>query len=395
MRIRQLPVLILAFATSFCASAAQTLVIRASGYVAPSGELRKGAAITVQDGVITRVATGGAADEEARGSKGDKRGSGKSAASESETVIDFGVAVVCPGLIDVQSALGAMGNLHESKSAIQLNAAAAEVFDEYHIQLASALQAGVTAFSLTPDDSDLVGGVAAVCKTSGRDERPYVLTADGPVKLSLSPEMMQRDREPTSRADALAMFRTLIDNSRSSKSESALAAFAAGKTTAIVAAPSGSDVLAMLQVGAPRGLKFAFVHSRDARSIAGEVAAAKCPVIVGPFGWSESPRTATAAAVFDKAGATVAIAGGLPNAPADALRVSAAIAARNGLPLNAARRSITSVPAAVLGVADRLGSIEQGRHADLVVFSGDPLDLRSRVLAVFVDGKKVVDRRAE
>ena len=72
-----------------------------------------------------------------------------------------------------------------------------------------------------------------------------------------------------------------------------------------------------------------------------------------------------------------------------ARRAAAAVAVRNGMTPAAARRAITSAPAAALGISDRVGSIERGRLADLVVFSGDPLDLRSRVLAVYVRGRRV------
>jgi imidazolonepropionase-like amidohydrolase len=60
--------------------------------------------------------------------------------------------------------------------------------------------------------------------------------------------------------------------------------------------------------------------------------------------------------------------------------------------LPAARRAITISPARALSVADQVGAIEAGKRADLVVFSGDPLDMRSRVLVVFTGGKQVSER---
>jgi imidazolonepropionase-like amidohydrolase len=93
--------------------------------------------------------------------------------------------------------------------------------------------------------------------------------------------------------------------------------------------------------------------------------------------------------VFEKHGVKTAIAGGLPTAPADSLRIGAAVAARNGLSLPAARKAITNIPAELLGIEEQTGKIEKGLRADLVVFSGDPLDLQSRVLAVYVSGVRV------
>jgi imidazolonepropionase-like amidohydrolase len=59
---------------------------------------------------------------------------------------------------------------------------------------------------------------------------------------------------------------------------------------------------------------------------------------------------------------------------------------RNGLPRDAAWRALTVGAAQILGVADRVGRIDKGADADIVLWSGDPLDLGSRVVAVYVDG---------
>jgi imidazolonepropionase-like amidohydrolase len=64
----------------------------------------------------------------------------------------------------------------------------------------------------------------------------------------------------------------------------------------------------------------------------------------------------------------------------------AAIAAANGLRANRARRALTLDAALILGIDDRVGSIEPGKSADLVVFDGDPLEITSHVCAVVIDG---------
>ena len=74
------------------------------------------------------------------------------------------------------------------------------------------------------------------------------------------------------------------------------------------------------------------------------------------------------------------------------LPLLAAFAVKGGLDRNVALRAITLSAAEVLGVADRIGSIEPGKDADLVVFSGDPFNYRSVVLRVFIDGKSVFER---
>ena len=75
--------------------------------------------------------------------------------------------------------------------------------------------------------------------------------------------------------------------------------------------------------------------------------------------------------------------------PVHLLHVSAALAVREGLDPAAALRAVTIVPARVLGLDDRLGSLEPGKDATLCVWSGDPLDARSRVETAWIEGRRV------
>jgi hypothetical protein len=256
--------------------------------------------------------------------------------------------------------------------------------------LRAALAAGVTTFALAPDDQNLVGGRIAVCQTSGPNGQPVVLTDAGPLKLSIAPESFKQDREPTSRAGAIGLLRERIEAARQSGSETdPLAAFAAGRLPGVFATPSAADVLAALRLKADYGVQLVLIHTRDARLVAEQTAGQVAGVIVGPLDLGVGRREALAAGIFEHRGVPAALAGGLPARPADSLRIAAAVAARAGLSAEAARRAITAVPAELLGVGDRIGRIQEGYRADLVVFSGDPLDLRSRVLAVYVAGQRV------
>jgi imidazolonepropionase-like amidohydrolase len=76
-----------------------------------------------------------------------------------------------------------------------------------------------------------------------------------------------------------------------------------------------------------------------------------------------------------------------PVVPIEHLRVCAALAVREGLSEELALQAITTMPAKFLGVNDELGSIKAGKRADLVIFNGHPLDFRSSVEQVLVDGK--------
>ena len=76
-----------------------------------------------------------------------------------------------------------------------------------------------------------------------------------------------------------------------------------------------------------------------------------------------------------------------PVIPEQYLSVCAALAVREGLPEDAALRSITINAARVVGIEDRVGSLEPGKDADVAVFSGHPLDFRARCVLTLVNGK--------
>ncbi|MGE3180236.1 MAG: amidohydrolase family protein [Phycisphaerae bacterium] len=346
---------------------AQQLVIKARGYVTPDGSLQRGAVVVIDDGKIVSVNS-----EEA---------------GQAETH-EYADAVLCPGLIDIDASLSAVSQLAESANPILADATAQDALDPYAKQLRRALHAGVTTFLLAPDDSNLVGGQSALCSTVAGDSA----TMPGPLKISLAPSVYRASFEPSSRAGAMQMLRHAISQARSAAAESdndtALKSFADGGIAAIVTAPFGADVFAAAQLAKETQVKLIVLHVRDAARVA-DVAGDFAGVVVGPYSISADQKSAAAAGIFAKAGVPVAIAGGTPFAAESSLRFGAAMAARNGLSLELARQAITSTPAKLLKVDDKIGSIEAGRAADLVIFSGDPLDLRSRVVAVYKNGALV------
>ncbi|MBI5863712.1 MAG: amidohydrolase family protein [Planctomycetes bacterium] len=350
-----------------CVAQTPPRALKAAAIVAPDGSIQTGGKLVLRDGVIEKVG-------------GDLPGD--------IPVDSFDGGVICPGLIDSLGSLSALGSQSESETAIQPGLRGGDALDRFHPHLRAALEAGVTAFALGSDDENIIGGRIAICSTD-RSGGDLVIQSSGPMKLSLSPAAFVPDRDPTSRSGAVGALRAALSAARDSKSDAdPLKGLVSGKVAVLAVAPNGADVLSLLQLGREFGLKLALVHSTDARDVAGAVGKGG-NVIVGPLLFESSEREATAAAVFEAAKVNVAIGGGLPVRPADSLRIGAAVAARNGLSPAAARRAVTIVPAEILGVADRIGSIQAGRRADLVVFSGDPLDLRSRVIAVYVAGRRV------
>ena len=127
--------------------------------------------------------------------------------------------------------------------------------------------------------------------------------------------------------------------------------------------------------------------------VASELARAGVPVVVDPQ--DDLPRDFDSlgsrldnAALLQAAGVTVAIMGSYDFNNLREARLNAGLAVANGLPYAAAIAAITSTPARIFGFADRAGSLEPGREADVVVWSGDPLETTSYPEAVFVAGRE-------
>lgn len=118
------------------------------------------------------------------------------------------------------------------------------------------------------------------------------------------------------------------------------------------------------------------------------------PVIWGPglnwrTKWETRERTFDTLRVMHEAGVKFAIQTDADNGKVMFLPISAALAVKSGLPEEEALKAITITPAEILGLGDRIGSIEKGKDADLRVVDGDPLDARSKVTMVLIDGEVV------
>jgi imidazolonepropionase-like amidohydrolase len=308
------------------------------------------------------------------------------------TVEDFGDAVIAPGLIDPDTALGAAGQNSEPVTALQPGASAEDAFNRFHEDFERALAAGITTVLITPSAENVVGGTAAAVKTAGECARSRVVRTGGPLVLTIGESAFKRDRYPTSRLGALDLLRTTLDGARAGKTAGGslsprLKAFAAGKLDGLFRAWHRYDIEAAITLQKEYGLRLALVNVADGWQMIDELKEAGLPLVMGAFSMQTPERMLVAPGKAARAGLKVAFTGNSPSWKAEYLRITAALAVRHGLDSAAGLAAITSHPAEITGIADRTGSLAPGKDADVVVFSGDPLDLTSRVLSVYVDGK--------
>ncbi|WP_044494145.1 amidohydrolase family protein, partial [Nesterenkonia massiliensis] len=154
------------------------------------------------------------------------------------------------------------------------------------------------------------------------------------------------------------------------------------------------DIATAIRIADEFGYELVLDHGTEAFKLADRIAARGIPVLYGPMMVSRSKvevreRTPTAPGILSAAGVKVSIITDHPVVPIDFLIHQAALAVREGMDPAEALKAVTLHPAEVLGVADRMGSLEVGKDADFALWSGDPLDIRNRVLRTWINGREV------
>lgn len=167
----------------------------------------------------------------------------------------------------------------------------------------------------------------------------------------------------------------------------------AGEIPLVVRAERASDIETVLEIASEYGIRPVILGGAEAWIVADRLAAADVAVILKPL-TSTPEEFERLGARFDNparlhaAGVRIAFTT-FENHRANEIAQEAGNAVRFGLPWDAALEAITRAPAEIYGVADEYGSIETGRVANLVVWSGDPLELSSHPTAVVIRGRPV------
>ncbi|WP_114954298.1 amidohydrolase family protein [Sphingosinicella terrae] len=385
------------------AAAAETVAIVGARILTggPAGEISAGTVI-VRDGRIAAVGAELAVPAGAR-------------------IVDAAGGVVTPGFVVADSTLGAVEVSQVPASADRASRSAdiSAAFDlslglnPDSILLPVARLAGITRAVVTPryegggDRLRLFAGQAAVIDLG---QRPDMVTRPR-VAMVLQMGEGGAERAGGARGAAFAALRTILEDVRhfarhrgdydrgggrpqtlSRADLEALVPVAEGRMPLIVQAERASDIVEILAFARDQGLRVILDGASEGWRVAPAIARAQVPVIVDPFanlphGFAELGARLDNAARLHAAGVDIVLKAGSGAAHrARELRYGAGNAVAHGLPYAAALAAVTINPARAFGVADRIGSIEQGKEADLVLWSGDPFEPLSQPRAVFVRG---------
>jgi len=323
--------------------------------------------------------------------------------------------VVTPGLFHARSTLGlsevgSVSSTNEANHSGDVNAAfnVAEGLDPETPLIPIARLEGVTT-SLTGPTNGLVAGQAVLIDLAG--DRVETLVAKSPAAMVINLNEDSKSAGGGSRAGVLQRLRQLFLDAQeydkrkndfrknamqelSAKAEEleALGPVLRGELPVVAVANRESDIASALRIAHDFRLRLIVAGGTEAWKIADDLARARVPVIINPI--NDIPTFDGPGARFDgpallaRAGVSVIIVEG-ETGGARNLRWSAGHAVRFGMAWDSALAAVTLNPAKALGVDDRYGSLEPGKVANLVVWSGDPLDFSSHADHVYIRGVEV------
>ncbi|MDO5141567.1 MAG: amidohydrolase [Eubacteriales bacterium] len=347
---------------------------------------------------------------------------GTDAPPAADTVWDGGGGVLTPGLIDIHAHLGLYGDGlgfegadgNEDTDPVTPQLRAIDGIDPMDRGFREALEAGVTTVAVSPGSANPIGGQIALLKTAGRRVDDMIRKAPLAIKFALgeNPKTVYHDKDetPVTRMATAALIREQLykakeylarcDRAARDPDEDApdydskldaLVPLLRGEVAAHFHAHRADDIFTALRIAKEFGLRPVIVHGTEAHLVADLLADEHVPVVSGPHMTDRSKpeiRNLSDAApgLLCKAGIPTAITVDHPETPLRLLPMALMLAVRAGMERRDALRAVTAVPAQIAGMDDRIGRLAVGMDADLVLWSGDPLDIMTQVHAVWIGG---------
>lgn len=343
---------------------------------------------------------------------------------EGAEVIDVSGMVVMPGIIDAHSHLGiyeeGIGDegedTNEMTDPVTPHLRAIDAVNPEDKGFEDARENGITAVLTGPGSANVIGGEQIVIKTAGRVIDSMVVKNPAGLKVAFGENpkrvyQVQKKTPSTRMATAALLRENLVkaqnymkklergkedpdkEPDRDLKMES-LVRVLKGEIPLRAHAHRADDIMTAVRIAEEFNVRIVIEHCTEGHKIADELAKRGIPAVVGPSLTARvkvelKDRTFKTPGILAKAGVTVALMTDHPVIPVHYLPLSAALAVRDGMDEEEALKAVTINPARICGVDDRLGSLEKGKDADIVVFDRWPLDFNARVKWVIIDGKIV------
>ena len=342
------------------------------------------------------------------------------AAPAGAEIIDASGLTAMPGIVDAHCHIGmwedsideegADGN--ECTDPVTPELRAIDAINPVDRCFQEAREGGVTTVVTGPGSANVIGGQFAALKTYGACVDEMVIKAPAALKMALgeNPKGVyggEQKKAPMTRMASAALIREALveaqeyakemesdDPPKRDLKNEILCQALRGELLVKIHAHRADDIFTAIRLAKEFNLRLSLEHCTDGYLIAPYVKESGAKVIIGPLlcdrckpelknlSWN-APR------VLYENGVEFAMMSDHPVQPTQLLQVTAAMAVKYGLPGREALKAITINAAKAVCLEDRIGSLEEGKDADIVLYSGDPLDVRSNIAHVFIDGKQV------
>jgi imidazolonepropionase-like amidohydrolase len=349
------------------------------------------------------------------------------------TVLDVSGKVIIPGIVDSHSHIGIAGrpsvpannDVNESTGPLESALRALDAIWPADPGIRMATAGGITTANIMPGSGNVVGGQTAYVKLRGHTiEEMLIPGAIGGLKMANGENPKHygaRGQAPMTRMEEAALARRLFVRAQEYKSkwDDYNQAKAAGKADVkpperdldlepMVEVLEGKrvvhhhthradDIMTVVRLSEEFHFRVVIHHGTEAYKVADELARRHIPVTLtlvdSPGGKEEAlDLDYRSAGILERAGVKVALNTDDFIISSRFLLREAALAVRNGMSEAGALRALTLNPAEMLDLGSRVGSLDPGKDADLVVLSGPPFSVYTHVLATYIEGEKVFDR---
>lgn len=340
-----------------------------------------------------------------------------------EEVIDVAGRRIYPGFVDAHSHLGldnyGMGyegdDYNEMGDIVAAQLRGIDSFNPQDKAVTMALRGGVTTVGVGPGSANVLGGTFLAVKTAGKCVDDMVIKAEVAMKCAFgeNPKRCYRDKGDSARMTTAAKLRDMLFQARDymERKEAAgddvlkrpkfdmkmeaLIPVLKGEMPLKAHAHRADDICTAIRIAKEFGVKMTLEHCTEGHLIADIVFRSGYPAAVGPTLTDASKielvnKTFDTPGILARAGVQVSIITDAPVIPQQYLPLCAGLAVKAGMDPFQALQAITINPAKHLGVADRVGSLEVGKDADVVVTDGDAMVSDTHVLMVILNGEKMV-----
>ena len=347
---------------------------------------------------------------------------GKGISADGAEVIDATGLQVYPGFVEAHCHIGLDGygigyeghDYNELNDPVTPQVQAIDGINPFDPCMKMAAKAGVTCFATGPGSSNSIGGTFAAIKPVGTRVDNMIVKFPVAMKCAFgeNPKRCYQKQGISSRMTNAAKIREALNKAKVYKAKIEAAGDDASKLPAYdqksealipvlnheiplkAHAHQANDIFTAIRIAKEFGVGLTLEHVTEGHMIVDELAKENLPLAVGPtFGHASKfelqNKTWETPGILAKAGCHVSIITDAPVTPLHYLPLCAGLAIKAGMDEYEALRAVTINPAEHIGIADRVGSLEEGKDADVVIVDGCPFDVTGVIKHVLINGEKV------